>query len=246
MAVQVDGLFADNRKIINPFHGVGGIFLPLSVNPCPDFYELSEIDLRVKIRRKISAMTSGVNIQYVYSIDLVEISLYGKGAVGIDNSWVKTSAEYSGHSLVSTSILPFPLIICIPGWFLADLVRFLMDGGVNIGSAGLDARLQHRHIDEGCPKVYYNSSFALLYQLHCRRNIKSIELSGIKPAFRVFQMSFPGHTFDNCVAFCQRPRCDANITQDIVVHRRLVGRNVRHSASADNHYVLSHVMHPSL
>ena len=53
----------------------------------------------------------------------------------------------------------------------------------------------------------------LFYQLDGRRNIQRVELGRIKPTCRILEMPFPLDAFDDCVTFCLRPRCDANIAQ---------------------------------
>ena len=68
MAVQIYGAFPDDREIIYAFDGMCRIFLPLAVDPCPDLYELAEIDFRVEIGGEIPAVTSGVDVQDVVSI----------------------------------------------------------------------------------------------------------------------------------------------------------------------------------
>src|ERR1039457_6100085 len=128
---------------------MGGILLPLPVDPGPNLYELPEIDLRVKVGRKISAVTSGIHIQYVNCVNLVEVTFYSQGTVGIDHTWIKTGPKYSCHTLFSTNILSFPLVISIPWRLLADLVRILMDCGIDVRRTGLDTSLKNRHIDEG-------------------------------------------------------------------------------------------------
>ena len=49
MTVQIDRLLSNYREIIDSLYGMGGVLLPLPVDPGPDFYKLPEIDLRVKI-----------------------------------------------------------------------------------------------------------------------------------------------------------------------------------------------------
>ena len=103
MAVQVDRLLSDDREIVDALDGVGGILLPLPVDPGPDFDEFAEVDLRVEVRRKILAVTAGVDIHDVDRVDLVEVALDGQGAVGIDHARVESGAEDGGHALFPRS-----------------------------------------------------------------------------------------------------------------------------------------------
>src|ERR1039457_6373748 len=57
-------------------------------------------------------------------------------------------------------------------------------------------------------------------------------------------MTFLRYTFDNCVTFGLCSRCDADIAQDIIVHRSFVCSNVCHSTCSDYQHVLFHVIHP--
>jgi hypothetical protein len=85
VTIQVDGLFSDHREIIDPLDRVGRVLFPLPVDPGPDFDEFPEIDLRVKVGRKIFTVTAGVDIQDVDGIDLVEVpySLSLRERVGV-------------------------------------------------------------------------------------------------------------------------------------------------------------------
>jgi hypothetical protein len=53
-------------------------------------------------------------------------------------------------------------------------------------------------------------------------------------------MPFPVDAGDNLIALCQGPRCNADVAQDVVIHRRFVSRNMGNSACANDQYILFH------
>lgn len=90
MTVQIDGLLSDHRKLIFALHRVSREFLPLPIDPGPDLYEFPKINLRIKIGRKIPAVTARIHIQYIYRIDFITVTLHSKGAVSVDYARIKS------------------------------------------------------------------------------------------------------------------------------------------------------------
>ena len=63
---------------------------PFTVFPSPYFFELPEINFRVKISSKVFAMTAGIYIQNVNGVNGIEVFFLRQSTPGIYHARVKT------------------------------------------------------------------------------------------------------------------------------------------------------------
>ena len=242
VAVQVDRALSGHREVVDALHRVGRVLFPLPVDPGPDLNKLAEVDFRVEVGGKIFTVTAGVDVQDVDGVDLVEVVLLRQGAVGVDHAGVEAHAEDGGQSLGGAAVLALPLVVGVPGRVFADLVRILMDGGVQVDGAGLDAGFQHGHVDEGLAEIEDDAGVGLANQADCGGDVQRFDLPGIQAFRRIFEMVHLPDAGDDRVAFGLSAGGDANVAQHVVVHGRLVRRHMRDAAGAeDEEIVLLHI-----
>ena len=211
-----------------------GIFLPLAVDPGPYLDEFTEIDFGVEIGGEIFAMTTGINIQNIDSVDLVEITLYRQRAIGIDHTRIKACAKNSGQPFFSTALLALPFIIGIPGRIFTYLVWLFVNGRINISDTCFQTGFQDRHIQKCLAQINDDLRIGFFDQFHSRRNIEGIDLARIQLISRILNMPFTFNAFDNTIAFRQGARGNADIAQQRIIHRGFMGRHMSDPAGADN------------
>ena len=241
---QIDGLTAHYREIIIHPDGVDFLQHPFAVDPGPDFFELAEIDFRVEICGEIFAVAAGVHIQNVDGVDGIEIILFGEGAPGVHHARIKADAQNGGLVVGFETFFAFPLVIGVPRWIFTDFVRFFVNGGVHVYGAGFQAGFHDCHIDKGLAYVDHDFGFGVPDQVHQGRNVQCIDLPRIELARRILQVFLPHYAFNDSLTFFSRSRGDADVPQNIVIHRTFVSHHVRHSTSADNQYIFTHFFPP--
>ena len=224
---------------------MGGVLLPLPVDPGPDLDELAEVDLRVEVGGEILAVAAGVDIQDVDGVDLVEVAFDRQGAVGVDHARIEPHAEDGGQALLGAAVLALPLVVGVPGRLFADLVRILVDGGVHVDRAGLQAGFEHRHVDEGGPRLMTISESVSRISFTVAGMSSASSWRGIERLDGSLRCPLPDHALDDLVALGLRARGDADVAQHVVVHGRLVRRHMRDAAGADDQYVFLHGMNSS-
>ncbi len=240
MPVEVDRLLADHRERERALDRVGRKLLPLAVDPCPHLDELAEVDLRVEVGREVAAVAAGVDVEDVDRVDRVEVLLDGEGGVGIDDTGVEAGAEHGGDALLGAEVLLLPLVVGVPRRVLADLVGVLVDRGVDVGRTGLDARIEHRHVDERRAEVHHDLGTGLADQRSGRRDVERVELPRVHLLRLVLDVALALDAVDDRVALGHRPGGDADVAEQVVVHRRLVGGHMGHASGTDDQQVLLH------
>ncbi len=240
MPVEVDRLLADHRERERPLDRVGRELLPLTVDPSPDLDELAEVDLRVEVGGEVAAVTAGVDVEDVDRVDRVEVLLDGERGVGIDDTGVEAGAEHRGDALLGAEVLLSPLVVGVPRRVFADLVRVLVDRGVDVGRAGLEAGVEHRHVDERRSEVHHDLGAGLADQRRGGGDVEGVELSRVHLLRVVLDVALALDAVDDRLALGHRPGRDADVTEHVVVHRRLVGGHVGHAAGTDDQQVLLH------
>ncbi|MNH01098.1 hypothetical protein D3C79_603080 [compost metagenome] len=180
VAGQVQVLRAYHWQVVGTLdleHGVAG---PLAVLPAPHLPgELAEVDFRVEVGGEVLAMRTGIDVENVDRINAVEILLLRQLGVAVHHTRVETDAENGGNVLFLALFEVFPLVVAVPGRRLADLARFFVNGGVQVGDTGIDAGTQHRHVEEGRAHVDHDLRFGLADQCLGRLDIEGVEREGL-------------------------------------------------------------------
>ena len=244
--VQVDGLVANDREVERPLHRVGGVLAPLAVDPRPDLDELAEVDLGVEVGGEVATMASGVDVEDVDGVDGVEVVFGGESAVSVDHAGVEAGAEDRRHAALGTPIPALPLMVRVPGWVLANGVWVLVDGGVDVGGAGFETRLEHRHVEEGGAEVEHDPGAGFADERHRGRHVEGVELAGVQLRRGVAHMTAPLHALDDCLGLGHGPRGDADVAELVVVYRCLVSSDVGDATGADDEEVGVHGDVPSI
>src|SRR5690606_41426958 len=110
--------------------------------------EFAEVDLGIEIGREIVPVATGVDIDDVDIADAVEILIHGDSRVSIDHARVEADTENRRDVIRLAQLAALPLVVGIPRWRFADLVRDFVNTGIKVGGTVLDASLQYRHIDK--------------------------------------------------------------------------------------------------
>ncbi|MNX99076.1 hypothetical protein D3C86_1315080 [compost metagenome] len=238
MAGQVQVLRPYHRQVVGAFdfeHGVAG---PLAVLPAPHLPgKFAEVDFRVEIGSEVLAMGTGIDVENVDRINAVEILLLRQRRIGVDHTRVEAHAEDGGDVLLFALFEVVPLVVAIPGRRLADFARFFVNGGVQVGHAGIDAGTQHRHVEEAGADVDDDLRAGLADQ-----RLGCLDIHGIERKGRDFSGHFEAalglDAVDDGLAFGDVARRDSNTTEFIVVLRALVGHHLGDTSCTNDKYVL--------
>lgn len=118
-----------------------------------------------------------------------------------------------------------------------------MDRGVQVGRAGGDARLQHRHVDEGRADVDDDAALRRADQplggLHVHR-VQRVRLQAADALQRALALD----RFDDRVALSQGARGDVDVAQQRVVLRALVRYDLGDATGADDQDIALHSIPP--
>ena len=148
MPGHVTGALTNDRQIIGTLDLEHLVLHPLAVLPAPHpTGKLTEVDFRVEVGGEVVTMVAGVDIDDVDITDAVKV-LHAHCRIGIHYARIEADPEDRGDLVLVAQLAAFPLVVGVPRRRLADLVRIFMDGGVEVGGAGLDTGLQHRHVNE--------------------------------------------------------------------------------------------------
>ncbi len=205
MAVQVDGLLADDGEVVDPLDGVRRELLPGAIDPRPHLDELSEVDLGVEVGGEVPTMSTRVHIEDVDGVDGVEVLLGRQRAVRVDHSGVESGAEDGSDAGLGAPLPPLPLVVGVPRWVFANDLGVFVDGSVDVGGPGLQARLQHGHVHERRTEVDHDLRAGLSNQRRRGLDIHRVELAGVQPLGRVGQMFLPSDALDDGVALRHGP-----------------------------------------
>lgn len=115
-----------------------------------------------------------------------------------------------------------------------------MDGRVDVGGAGGEAGLENRHVDERGAEVHDDLRIGLADQRDRRVDIEGIEVAGVESTGLVFHIPHASDAFEDGLALLHRAGGNADVTEHVVVECRLVGRNMGHTAGADDEHVPLH------
>ena len=212
MAGQVQVLHAHHRQIVGAFdfeHAVAG---PLTVLPAVDRAgEFAEIDFRVEIGGEVLAVRTGVDVEDVDRLDLVEVLLLRQSGIGVDYARVEADAEDGGHALVLAFGQVLPLVVAIPRRGFTDLARIFVDGGVQIGDAGVDTGTQHGHVEERRTDVNDDLRFGFADQCLGRVHVQGVQRIGLDLA-GLLEAALCLHAVDDGLAFGDVARRNCNAT----------------------------------
>ena len=200
MTGHVAGLGAHHRQIVGALVLEHLVLHPLVVLPGPDAAgELTEVDFRIEVGGKVTAVAAGVDVDNVDGIDAVEVIVHGHGGVGVDHTRVKAGTENGGDALLFTDGLALPLVVGVPGRVFADLGRIFVNGGIEVGGTGLDTGLQHRHIDESRSDIDHQLRLCFVNQRLGGFDIERIQGMGLQFTGNLKAALFP-HAVDDLLA----------------------------------------------
>ena len=155
--------FADLREVIHALylHRLG--LYPVAVLPIAALRaDLADVYLRIEVGRKRIAVVSGVAVEDIYIVYLVELMLQGIRREHARNARVKAAAQQCGESrlLKAVTVCPLPFILK-----LCRILRLIVCG-VHIIRARGKARVHYREILIRKRKIQDNIRLELLYE--CR------------------------------------------------------------------------------
>src|SRR5690606_4740457 len=107
----------------------------------------AEVDLRVEVGREVVPVVTGVDVDDVDIADAVEI-IHAQRRIGVDHTRIEAHTENRSDLVFFTQLAALPLVVGVPRRGFADLARVFVDGGIEVGRAGLDTGLQDRHVNE--------------------------------------------------------------------------------------------------
>ena len=238
MAGQVEALFADHGQVVGAFDLEHPVGRPLAVLPAVDLTgEFAEVDFRVEIGGEVLAVGTGVDVEDVDRLDLVEVLLLRQRGIRIDHTRIEADTEDGGHALLLALGQVFPFVVAIPRRGFADLARLFVDGGIQIRGAGIHAGAQHRHVEEGGTDVDDDLRFGLADQCLGRFHVQGVQ--GIGPDFGGLFEAAPGlHAINDGLAFGDVARRDSNTTEFVVVLRALMGHHLGDTSCTNDKNVL--------
>ncbi len=184
-------------------------------------------------------MRSGIDIDDVDAFDRVEVFFLRQARIGVDHAGVEAHTEDRRDARLLAGLALLPFVVAVPGRRFANLPGILVNRGVHVGGAGLDAGVQHRHVHEGRPHVYHDLRTGLadqigdgggIHRVHGMRREGTGHLHG----------AFFLNACDDGVAFRFRAARDMQIAQHIIVLRAFVGHDLRDAACTDDKHVLFH------
>ena len=244
MTGQVEALFAHDRQVVGAFDLEHAIGRPLAVLPAVNLTgEFAEIDFRVEIGGEILAVGTGVDVEDVDRLDLVEVFLLRQGGIGVDHARVEAGTEDGGDALFLAFGQVFPLVVAIPRWRFADLARLFMDRGIEIRGAGVDAGAQHGHVEEGRTDIDDDLRFGFTNQRLGRFHVHGVQRIGLDFA-GLLQPALGLHAVDDGLAFGDVARRDSNTTEFVVVLRALMGHHLGDTSCTNDKNVFLQLFHP--
>ncbi len=188
-------------------------------------------------------MGTGVDVEDVDRLDLVEVFLLRQGSVSVDHARVETDAEDGGDALFLALGQVFPLVVAIPRRRFADLARLFVDRGIEIRSAGVDAGAQHGHVEEGRTDVDDDLRFGFTNQCLGRFHVHGVQRIGLDFA-GLLQPALGLHAVDDGLAFGDVARRDSNTTEFVVVLRALMGHHLGDTSCTNDKNVFLQLFHP--
>src|SRR5690606_6697008 len=237
---EVGGAFTGNGQI--PVLAVLEHFVRLPRTVLPGPYcrgELAEVDLGVEVGGKVTAMAAGVDVDDVNGIHAVKIGVDAITRIRIDHTGVEADAQYRSDARFLAGLAALPFVVGVPRRRFADLGGILMDGGVHIGGARLDAGLQHRHVQEGRPHVdHYLAAGSADQEFGCL-DVHGVQLVRLKQAL-LLKVAFLVDGLNNRFALGKRARGNMYIAQLAVVLGAFVGNDMGDPAGTDDQDIAFH------
>src|SRR5690606_9423617 len=136
-----------------------------------------------------------------------------------------------------TQLAALPLVVGVPRRGFADLARVFVDGGIEVGRAGLDTGLQDRHVNERRSDVDDQLRLCLGDQGLGRFDIQRVQ--GMNLQFTSsFQAALFPYAVDDLLTLLDSTRGDVDVTQYVVVLSALVRHHLG-NPSGTNHQNVS-------
>ncbi|MNT22932.1 hypothetical protein D3C72_1583340 [compost metagenome] len=157
--------------------------------------------------------------------------------ISVDHTWVEAYAENGGNVLLLAFLEVFPLVVAVPGRGFADFARFFVNGGVQIGHAGIDAGTQHRHVEERGTDVDDDLRFGFADQRLGRFDVQSVQRKSLDFS-GLLEAALGLDAVDDGLAFGDVARRDSNTTEFVVVLRALVGHHLGDTSCTNDKNVL--------
>src|SRR5690606_6475551 len=239
---HVAGALTYDRQVVGTLDLEHLVLHPLAVLPAPyPTGELTEVDLRVEVGGEVVSVVTGVDVDDIDIADAVEM-LHAQRRVGVDHTRVEAHAEDGGDLVLFTQLATLPFVVGIPRRCLADLVRVFMDGGVEVGGAGLDTGLQDRHVNERRSDVDDQLRLCLANQRLGRFDIQRVQGMGLQFTGSLQTAFFP-HAVDDLLTLLDSTRGDVDVTQHVIVLRTLVRNHLGNPSGTNNQYVSFHYVY---
>ncbi len=105
---------------------------PLTIDPRPDLFEFAEVDLGIEVGRKVFAVATGVHIQNVDRVYLVDVILFGICGPHVDDTWIETDAENSVDARFLGSRFLFPFVVRVPRRIFGNFLRIFVNRCVHV------------------------------------------------------------------------------------------------------------------
>src|SRR3989344_5978312 len=247
MTVQIDRPSTDNRERVIPPFRVHGTQYPPAVYPRPHLLELAKIYLWVEVSREIFAVDSGVYVENVYGVYLVEVVLPRESGIRIYDARVEADTENRVNTGFLGRRLLFPFVIRVPRRIFGDLLRVFVNGSVHVGHGasanrfGADARLQDRHVNVGRSKVDDDGRVRGFDEFHHLWDVHRVYLPRVYFRLLILDVLLSVNAFYNSVALRLFARSDADIAENVVILSALVCRDVRDSTGSAYKYIRSYI-----
>ena len=233
MAGQIGGLLADDRQVPFAPDLEHLVLAPRAALPAVNRAgELAEVDLGVEVGGEVAPVRARVDVHDVDRGDLVEIFVLGQPRIGVDDARIEARAQDCGDARRRAGLAPLPFVVAVPRRRLADLGRVLVDGGVNIGRARVDAALKHGHVDEGRAHVDDDPRARVADQRGDRARVHRVQRVGGDGA--AAQMSPGDDVGHDGVGPRSGPVRHVDVAEFVGPLRDLVGHDIGHATGADD------------
>ena len=195
-----------------------------------------KFDLRVEVGGEVLAVGTGIDVENIDRVDLIEMLLGRQRRPGVDHARIEAHAENGGDALLLAFGQVLPLVVAVPRRGLADFPRFFVDGGIEIRRTGIHAGAQHRHVEEGRADIDHDLRVGLADQRLGRLDIQRIQGIGLDLG-RDFQTALGLDAVDDGLALADTARGNGDLTEFIIVLSTLMGHNLGHTSGTDDQNV---------
>ena len=242
---QVHILVAHLIEMVFPLDAHGGDLDPVAVLPvAAGSGNLPQVYLGVEVGGEGVAVVAAVAVQNVNGVDLVELVLFGVGAVGLGDAGIKTAAKQRGETGLFKlfPVGPLPAVIEVGGKarFLASLfidgapgrvvgILRLVVGGIHIVDAAGQAGVHDGQVLIGQGDVHDEIGLVAVDQFDQPVHVVRVHLGGGNLCGG-FALQRGGQRV--ALGFC--PAGDAQLGEYVADLTALADGHVGHAAAADN------------